>query len=55
MDRQPDLRKPMSNASKPDGTDPRILQKEGKEVVTAKSSNQSRERRYHKRDGCNGA
>jgi len=41
----------MSDASKPDGTDPRVLQPEGVEVVIASSSRQSSTRRYHK-PGC---
>lgn len=41
----------MSNASKPDGTDPRVLQPEGEEVIIASSARQSSTRRYHK-PGC---
>jgi len=41
----------MSNASKPDGTDPRILQPEGEDVIIASSARQSSTRRYHK-PGC---
>ena len=41
----------MSNASKPDGTDPRILQKEGKTVLMASTTRQSKARKYHE-PGC---
>jgi len=42
----------MSNASKPDGTDPRILQKEGESVYIASTVRQSKGRKYHSKD-CN--
>jgi len=38
-------------ASKPDGTDPRVLQPEGVDVVMASASRQSATQRYHK-PGC---
>jgi len=40
----------MSNASKPDGTDPRILQPEGEEVMIPPASTASSTRKYHQTD-----
>jgi len=42
----------MSDASKPDGTDPRILQPEGETVWTASATKQSGTRRYHASKEC---
>lgn len=41
----------MSESSKPDGTDPRIMQKEGKIVYVASTVRQSKARKYHE-EGC---
>jgi len=41
----------MSNASKPDGTDPRILQPEGRDVITPNTNGANAHQRYHK-PGC---
>jgi len=41
----------MSNASQPDGTDPRVLTPEGREVVTPNTNGANAHQRYHK-PGC---